>query len=290
MKRCGVCGSQQITIETVKGYYFAVCGECGLTWLLGRPSKDLYKFTDAWEHLLFVSPLSNFLAKIRLDRIILEWYHRNCFGSHKRLVERYMQGGKLLDVGCEQGNFLKLFDEAKWQVSGIEINPHMAKIAKQNLPQAKIYTQKIEDFNNRQKFDVITLWHVFEHLGEVKRQRAKLKSMLRPGGYLIMEMPNGESIWRKVFGKYWRMWMVPQHLWFWTEKSVRIFMEQNGFEIVEVKQVGLLSSGPGSLVEWSGQVILGVIFLPVFVVVNLLAGRHRDNLRLICSVPGPRFR
>lgn len=275
---CVVCGSKEGRIQIISGYEFWKCEKCGLTRLLTKSKEDdLYKFEDARRHLVKVSPLSALIYKFKAQWI-LDWYYKFVFNSRRKIVEKYVLNGKILDVGCAQGEFLGYLDSNKWSLFGIELNANMAKNARKMVPKARIYTQKMEDFKENEKFDVITLWHVWEHLEEVKTQMAKLKSMLKPGGYLVMEMPNGESVWRKVFGKHWRMWMVPQHKWLWTAKSMRMFLEKNGFNVIKTCGEGLISSGPGSAVDWSGSIWLGVLMAPVCVIVNILAGKHRDNL------------
>jgi 2-polyprenyl-3-methyl-5-hydroxy-6-metoxy-1,4-benzoquinol methylase len=248
--------------------------------LVSQHKKEKYTFVDSRKYLQQVSPISALLYKLGVEKC-LDVYYRLVFGIRGNTVKSYIKQGSILDIGTADGLFLRQFGSDKWSLSGIEINRHLAKKTQELLPRAKIYEQKLEKLELK-KFDVVSAWHVWEHLDRPKQQAARLKKLLKPGGYLIMEMPNGESMWRKVFGGDWVLWMVPQHKFFWNEKSIRTFLSKFGLTIVEVKQVGLVSSGPGSAARRWG-VVWAMMLFPLFLVLNIFAGKRKDNLLVVAK-------
>jgi 2-polyprenyl-3-methyl-5-hydroxy-6-metoxy-1,4-benzoquinol methylase len=278
--RCVACEDDTFGTITAQGATFYECSGCGLLELVSQHKKEKYTFVDSRKYLQQVSPISALLYKLGVEKC-LDVYYRLVFGIRGNTVKSYIKQGSILDIGTADGLFLRQFGSDKWSLSGIEINRHLAKKTQELLPRAKIYEQKLEKLELK-KFDVVSAWHVWEHLDRPKQQAARLKKLLKPGGYLIMEMPNGESMWRKVFGGDWVLWMVPQHKFFWNEKSIRTFLSKFGLTIVEVKQVGLVSSGPGSAARRWG-VVWAMMLFPLFLVLNIFAGKRKDNLLVVAK-------
>lgn len=139
--------------------------------------------------------------------------------------------GSLLDVGCGTGVFLKSAQKKGWEIYGIEPNPKARQeaIAKVGL--------KVFDTANTLNltdhcFDVITLWHVLEHVSDPKEYILSLSKHLKPGGFIIIAAPNHQSYDAKHYKSYWAAYDVPRHLWHFSKDSIRLFLSDIGFTVL----------------------------------------------------------
>jgi 2-polyprenyl-3-methyl-5-hydroxy-6-metoxy-1,4-benzoquinol methylase len=132
----------------------------------------------------------------------------------------------ILDVGAGTGDFLKICAANNWKVLGVEPNENARNIAKEKGIVLKEDLLQIEN----KKFDVITLWHVLEHVEKLSEYILKLKELLSENGRLIIAVPNYKSDDAKYYKEYWAAFDVPRHLWHFSQSSIRkIFSEDNMF-------------------------------------------------------------
>ena len=143
--------------------------------------------------------------------------------------------GKLLDVGCGTGDFLRTCQADGWEVSGIEPNPQAQNIAREKLPGKSQLFKEIDDLilDGSQKFNVISLWHVLEHIPNLLEFIDKLKSLLKPDGLLIIAVPNFKSFDATYYKKYWAAFDVPRHLWHFSETSIRNVFGNANMKVVQ---------------------------------------------------------
>ena len=126
---------------------------------------------------------------------------------------------KILDVGCGTGDFLKTAQEHNWIVTGIEPNDNARAIAnkKTNNSVFKVdHLLKLE----QQSYDVITLWHVLEHLPNLNEHMSIFKSLLKPSGTLIIAVPNYKSYDAKYYKEFWAAYDAPRHLWHFSQAAI----------------------------------------------------------------------
>ena len=129
----------------------------------------------------------------------------------------------ILDVGCGTGDFLLNCKNNGWNVVGVE--PSI--IAKENAEsklgnnEASIIYSDLSEINST-KFDVITLWHVLEHVPNLENYISKLKSLLKPNGVLVVAVPNFKSYDAKYYKEYWAAYDVPRHLWHFSKNSIQL--------------------------------------------------------------------
>lgn len=131
---------------------------------------------------------------------------------------------KLLDIGCGTGDFLLTCKNNGWNVEGVEPNKNAKNIAETKLS-STIYT----DIDNvlSKRFDVITLWHVLEHVPNLEEYTSKLKLLLKPQGVLIVAVPNFKSYDALYYKQFWAAFDVPRHLWHFSKKSIQeLFLRQ----------------------------------------------------------------
>jgi len=174
------------------------------------------------------------------------YYPDGYFADRSRMTERYLRQaayvggrpGRLLDVGTAGGFFGADMRERGWEVTGIERsvaagNPHRLAILRQDFP--------AECDLPPEHFDVITAWAVFEHLHDPAAAFAACARLLKPGGTLIVQVPNLDS----VHARWARLEDVPRHLYFFTEGTLRHYAAQVGLELERVVHTTDLFGGSG---------------------------------------------
>ena len=142
------------------------------------------------------------------------------YALHKkeRLIFHLNAGrGTLLDLGAGTGDFLKVARDRGWRISGVEPNEKARVIAKTK----NIDLQESIDAVGGQKFDVVTLWHVLEHLPDLERTIHKIEQLVKEEGTLIIAVPNFNSFDAKHYKKFWAAFDVPRHLWHFSQNSIR---------------------------------------------------------------------
>ncbi len=124
---------------------------------------------------------------------------------------------KVLDVGSGTGDFLVTCKKDNWNVFGVEPNEDARTISKKN----GINSINDISFLKENNFDVITLWHVLEHVENLLEYIEVLKSKLKPNGVLIIAVPNYKSFDAKYYKEFWAAFDVPRHLWHFSQTSIQ---------------------------------------------------------------------
>ncbi|MBL4663013.1 MAG: class I SAM-dependent methyltransferase [Flavobacteriaceae bacterium] len=138
--------------------------------------------------------------------------------------------GNLLDIGAGTGDFLKEAKDKGWNVSGVEPNEKARGIAaKKNI---QLYDSMDQVLG--QKFDVVTLWHVLEHLPNLEASIHKIESLVNSGGTLIIAVPNFNSHDAVHYKEFWAAYDVPRHLWHFSQSSIRSLFSSE-FKLVKTK-------------------------------------------------------
>ena len=149
------------------------------------------------------------------------------------LINSFNSGRKtLLDIGCGTGDFLKEAQENNWSIFGIEPNDDARTIANQKTNNSVFNIDRLRQFNEH-TFDVITLWHVLEHLPKLEEQIAILKRLLKENGTLIVAVPNYHSFDAKHYKSFWAAYDVPRHLWHFNQKSIANLFGSENMNVVK---------------------------------------------------------
>ncbi len=141
---------------------------------------------------------------------------------------------KLLDVGCGTGDFLQTAFQNNWNVSGIEPNEQARDIANKKTNNTVFETEQLLKFEAN-SFDVITLWHVLEHLPNLDDHIAVFKKLLKPNGTLLIAVPNYKSYDAKHYKQFWAAYDVPRHLWHFNQTSISKLVSKQSFQVEKVK-------------------------------------------------------
>ena len=145
----------------------------------------------------------------------------------KNLKPIVKPGGKLLDIGCGSGDFLSFMEKNFFDVFGVENNNTALKIcAKKKL---KVYNS-LEALSDK-SFDVITLWHVLEHLPKPEEVIANIHDLLASNGVLVLAVPNFSSHDRLHYQHNWAALDVPRHRWHFTPEGLEQMLSKAGFKL-----------------------------------------------------------
>ncbi|MBC7439178.1 MAG: class I SAM-dependent methyltransferase, partial [Flavobacterium sp.] len=138
--------------------------------------------------------------------------------------------GKLLDIGAGTGDFLLVAKQNDWQITGIEPNEKARNIA---INKGISFVEKSE-LLEKHSFDVITMWHVLEHVSDLELQIKELKRLLKPSGTILIAVPNFNSYDAKHYGSYWAAYDVPRHLWHFSKIAIKLLFEKQNLHLQKV--------------------------------------------------------
>lgn len=205
------------------------CNNCGFLFTNPRPDKEnidvYYHSEDYISHKDKSSNLVNFLYKIVRKLTIKQ--------KIKWLKENKESPGRLLDFGCGTGYFLRAAKNQGWETVGVEPNEKAAGIAtkKHGL---QIFNN-ISDLGNEKKFDAITLFHVLEHVHELKETVELLLKKLKKKGILFIAVPNHNAYDSSVYKENWAALDVPRHLYHFTYETMEVLATQYQLKIKAVQ-------------------------------------------------------
>lgn len=142
--------------------------------------------------------------------------------------------GQLLDVGAGVGVFAGFMQQSGWQVIGLEPDPATRQRA-QELHQVSLHDTSRLFQLPAESYDVITLWHVLEHVHRLQEYLAQLKKLLKPGGVLLVAVPNYTSYDAAYYGEYWAAYDVPRHLYHFSPASMQMLLQQHGLNVQSIQ-------------------------------------------------------
>lgn len=148
-----------------------------------------------------------------------------------RTIEKLQPGGTLLDIGAGTGAFVQKASARGWKATGFEPDEKARKLALSKGISLLGSMDALPDAG----FDVITMWHVLEHVPDLPAQIQLLKRLLKPGGLIVIAVPNYRSADALHYGNFWAAYDVPRHLWHFSRTSVSKLMQRNGLSLVGTK-------------------------------------------------------
>lgn len=136
----------------------------------------------------------------------------------------------ILDIGAGTGDFLATCKKNNWKVSGVEPSEKARKISEEKNIEL---LSDISEINN-QLFDVITMWHVLEHVPNLSEYIHQLKSLLKENGVLVIAVPNYKSYDANYYKEFWAAYDVPRHLWHFSKTSIEKLFSKVSMEVVKI--------------------------------------------------------
>lgn len=234
VEHCPICNGQEfknfIICEdhTVSKESFAItkCTNCNLLLTNPRPGKkeiaSYYKSEDYISHSNKANNIINLAYKVARNFTL---------NGKLKLVNRLAEKKHLLDYGCGTGYFLEYCKNHQWDVAGIEPDEPARKLTEQQIGE-NIYPElNIDDHPN--KYDVITMWHVLEHVHDINLLLDQLKSILRKKGHLIIAIPNSDSFDAQLYQEHWAAYDVPRHLYHFNQLTFNELIKYHGFKLME---------------------------------------------------------
>tara|TARA_Y100000588_G_C14032282_1_gene829186 strand:- start:111 stop:938 length:828 start_codon:yes stop_codon:yes gene_type:complete len=168
-----------------------------------------------------------------------------------------LTGSRMLDVGCGDGTFIQEANEVGWDAIGLETSSVAVANAKK-LGIQVVQGELTDDCFESQSFDVIRIWSVLEHVRDPIATLNKAHNLLRPGGWLVVQVPNAKSTIAKLLGERWSGWDVPVHLTHFNKKSLELAATSTGFDMATVHNAstGTLSSSIAYGGSSAGRIIV----------------------------------
>lgn len=244
-------------------YQLIRCNSCSLVWLDNPPTAEEmpYHYGTNYHKSITASGEANSFMKWK--------------GPRDR-VSQFARGGSLLDIGCSSGAFLKTMKSDSWKLYGIEISPDEARRAEINSD-AQVFVGEVADAPYcPESFDVITAFHVLEHVYRPSKVIRKIWEWLKPGGVFYVQVPNVDAVEAHVFRSYWYGLELPRHLYHYSPTALRRLFAFSGFE------EGLLRTQADCYVEKSIRYLVDDL--------GGKLGMYRTPLAAVAKPPGVPWR
>jgi len=173
----------------------------------------------------FLSPVESFILHRRVLR--------------RRRIERYCASGRILDIGCGRGFFLRVMKQAGWSVAGVEHSRDTAREAAR-ISGGEVVAGEPQEWGFAPgSFDVVTMNHVLEHLPDPAGWVRAAARLLKAGGLLLVAVPNLGSLQATAGKEGWFHLDIPRHLHHFTREGLRSFLEREGFRVVRTRDFDL---------------------------------------------------
>jgi SAM-dependent methyltransferase len=215
------------------GFTLVMCGGCALVSLEPQPGEEALAACyppDYWQ------PLARERKAPRpIERAQQLFIERRLAAGLRPLTRRLRPGARVLDVGCGSGALLHVLGRAGYHASGVEMSATAA--AEAAAAGARVHVGSLESAACADaSFDAVTMIHVLEHLRDPVRALGEVRRVLRPGGWLLVEVPNIQSIAYALFGRRWQPLALPQHLFHFAPASLSRAVRVAGFGVERVSQ------------------------------------------------------
>lgn len=226
---CPACGHTSFTKTiTVKDHFLSKesfsldqCESCSL--LFTNPRPTLNEIGAYYKSEEYVSHSS---TKKGLINQVYNWVRSYTLKQKINLLKELSDGKELLDIGAGTGHFLKKTKDAGFRVLGLEPDEDARKVAKSENDVDLKDLSLLHDLD--QNYDLITMWHVLEHVYDLQKDLSKITSLLKPNGVLIIAVPNYTSFDAEHYKEFWAAYDVPRHLYHFSPKSIIPLVEEKG--------------------------------------------------------------
>ena len=239
VQSCPICGGVQfksfLTCQdyttTNEVFSLSTCIRCQFVFTNPRPDQN--SIGNYYKSDSYVSHTGS--GKGLINSIYL--FVRNYTLTWKvGILQGYKQNGSLLDYGCGTGDFLNKCQDNGFEITGIE--PDADARRKAELTSGQTVGENIAAVNGK-KFDLITLWHVLEHVADLKEKISQLKELLNENGIIFIAVPNHESYDATFYKEHWAAYDVPRHLWHFSKENMKSLLSEMNFSLLEIKPMKL---------------------------------------------------
>jgi 2-polyprenyl-3-methyl-5-hydroxy-6-metoxy-1,4-benzoquinol methylase len=210
-----------------KTFILCRCESCQLLFTNPRPEEEeigpYYDFPEYYSHEDKIQNVTQWLyQKIR----------NYSLKKKVALIESLISRGSLIDYGCGTGQFIQQAALNGWHVRGIEPNEKAREQASKKTP--GLVQASLEELEGTNSADVITLFHVLEHIHTLRETVKILLTHLKSGGYFVVAVPNHASADAEYYGPDWAGWDVPRHLYHFNATAMDAFQQEFDIEKVNI--------------------------------------------------------
>jgi 2-polyprenyl-3-methyl-5-hydroxy-6-metoxy-1,4-benzoquinol methylase len=216
---------------TQERYTVIQCSSCSLGITSPRPDdNDLGKYYISDEYISHAEKATTVFDKIYTIA------RSHAFNRKERLLQEMTQGRTVLDYGCGTGDFLLFLQSRGYEIKGVEPSSKARAIAAGKIGADRVF-ENIQTIDTQ--FDIITLWHVLEHVPDLDETLTHLTRRLSKQGFLFIAVPNLNSWDSNHYRDFWAAYDTPRHLWHFTRKSIPALLQKHHLKLVHTKPMKL---------------------------------------------------
>lgn len=249
LEKCPICKSQVYLFMQKGGIKIYKCSQCGFGFTQNTKLQTGSYHRDE-------------------EYIQEEGLFKNIFQKRVDIISQLTIPGRVLEVGCSTGLLLSLLKDKGWEVRGVEMSKRSAdKAISRGI---KVVVGSFENAKFENSFDLIIFNHVLEHVKDFRKVLSKTHRLLRPGGLILISLPNFDSFSAKIEKKNWPLLLPEEHLWHFTPKSLGIVLKEVGFNVIYDERISGI---------WDyGNPLLGIL-------ISLFSFKKRFFEELIFAIP-----
>lgn len=233
---CLICDNKAFTFQyKVKDHFLSGedfslfrCDSCGLISTFPQPElSEIGRYYQSSDYISHSSKAGN------LFELLYQSVRKFTNNRKAKLVLKYANGKNILDIGCATGEFLVACRSKGLNVFGAEPNEKARDIA---FEKNKLVINDLNflDDSKSNSFDVITMWHVLEHVHDLDTRMKQVNRLLIDDGTAIIALPNYESHDAQYYKENWAAYDVPRHLFHFNKTSFETLAKKNGFQLREI--------------------------------------------------------
>lgn len=264
---------EKISVKNPQDYKdiftYIFCKNCGVGFLENIESVKIKENYNN-DYNEYESASENGIFKKILDFF---YYPRNKF-----VQDLNIKNNSIFDIGCGNGTFLQSVSSNFAKVYGSDYNQSALKIAKSKIPSLILMPENIG--NVRLRFDVITLWHVLEHIPNPVEFVSNIKKMMNKDSTLVLEVPNSNSIMFSIFKENYKWISLPEHLFFYNEKSLSFLFKKCELDIIKIYYPRMF---PLMLTKTINNPFLKIVSVPISIFLYIITPvfKGTESVRIV---------
>jgi len=238
---CPICGHKEIhhvfdaTDHTVSKQSFPIwqCANCE-----ARFTQNIPEESSIGQYYQSESYISHSNTSKGLINSLYQRVRKRTLQQKSELVQDLTgkADGRILDFGCGTGEFLATMKEMGWETLGLEVDEGARNYGIEQYGLLVEPPSRLFDISSGY-FDIVTMWHVLEHVHELHACLDGIVEVLVPHGIVVIAVPNYQSKDAKKYQNQWAAYDVPRHLYHFSPKSMKILLDQHGLELKHMKQM-----------------------------------------------------
>lgn len=232
--QCPICYCDQFhdvmnlkdNMITQEHFTIQECNQCGFWFTNPRPSlKEIGRYYKSENYISHSSTQKGFVNKI------YNLVRNRTLVQKRKLIESLTDKRNLLDIGSGTGHFVNECTNNGWNVIGLEPDIDARKFSANHFNNSLFPLEHLS-LQEQESFNVVTMWHVLEHVYNLREDLKQITSLICKEGYLVIAVPNRESFDAFHYKEFWAAYDVPRHLSHFSEKNMIQLIEQFGMKYV----------------------------------------------------------